>query len=639
MKRQVHVLMMAAALCAAVSSTARGEKASVLLEKGIYKEQTAGDIDAAIKIYRQIVKGAKANRKYVAEAQYRLGMCHLKKKDKTAAIAALREVVSSFGDQKAIAARAEAQLKKLGIVVGGPPSVVATTPPAFANNVDPSLDKMSVTFNQKMKDKCWAWVRRFKDKYPKTTGKPSFDAARTTCSVPVKLEPGKVYWVGINSPPYLGFRSPAGDPAKRYILLFATRTADGKPTPIPEGLLKHAKAINVRSAQAARALKLTKAPWSDGEQMRLKLSTLAGLEIGEVIYTARAAGSAKKQLWRIESYMVVWLTNMWQYTRVDAEKNSFAPVLGRTMNSLMGDYEARYRLPGKVALSSVVGGKKRAREVPVGRTAYDNEQVLFLMRRLPLAEGYETKFSIFPVTSGMVVDCNIKVVGKETVTVPAGKFECHKVDLSVGVGGSTVLNQKFWVSADKHRYLVKVDATSALMELVSVGKAPKKARTVRFARESFAVSVKLPAGWRTIVKPWEQLVGKALYVSLIPPEMAAWTVLTARPRGAGDRSARKVAEADVPVLEKYFKEYKVRPGSWKELEVSGLPAARYAADYLHKGARRVEYRTYILGRESLYWFVFRVKKDQFKAMAPVLDAIVKSFKVEATSKPPTAAEK
>ncbi|MCK4626796.1 MAG: tetratricopeptide repeat protein, partial [Phycisphaerae bacterium] len=95
------------------SAAAFGESVSVLLEKGVFKEETAGDLDAAIKIYKQIVEDAKANRKYVAEAHYRLGMCHLKKGDKAKAAGQFRQLVRSCPDQRVLVTKAKAQLAKL----------------------------------------------------------------------------------------------------------------------------------------------------------------------------------------------------------------------------------------------------------------------------------------------------------------------------------------------------------------------------------------------------------------------------------------------------------------------------------------------------------------------------------------------
>ena len=127
------------------------------------------------------------------------------------------------------------------------PYVTSTEPQAYANDVTPSLDKITVTFDQAMKDNSWSWTGGG-ETYPKTTGQPSYDPNRTTCSLPVKLEPGKVYWVGINSPIYWNFKSAEhGAPAKRYVILFATTDLTGTPTTIPDDLLAKAKEINNRA--------------------------------------------------------------------------------------------------------------------------------------------------------------------------------------------------------------------------------------------------------------------------------------------------------------------------------------------------------------------------------------------------------
>jgi hypothetical protein len=124
-----------------------------------------------------------------------------------------------------------------------PPVVVKTNPQVFSNDIDPSLSAITAIFNQPMMDKSWSWTGGG-ETYPKTTGQPSYDPNRTTCSLPVKLEPGKVYWVGINSPSYQNFKSEAGFPAKRYVILFATKDPNGSPMPLPGVLLAKARAIN-----------------------------------------------------------------------------------------------------------------------------------------------------------------------------------------------------------------------------------------------------------------------------------------------------------------------------------------------------------------------------------------------------------
>lgn len=222
----------------------------MLLEKGIYQEQTAGDVDAAMEIYRRIIEDDRANRPLAAQAQYRLGLCYLKKKQADAAAESFRKVVSLYPEQQDLVAQAQRDLERLGANGGksaspkpARPGVIRTNPPALANDVDPSLDKITVMFNHPMMDRSWSWTGSG-PMYPKTTGSPSYDAARRVCSLPVKLEPGKVYQIGVNSKSFKNFKTAAGTPVPWYMIVFATRSADGKPTPIPQELQQQARAIN-----------------------------------------------------------------------------------------------------------------------------------------------------------------------------------------------------------------------------------------------------------------------------------------------------------------------------------------------------------------------------------------------------------
>jgi bla regulator protein BlaR1 len=126
------------------------------------------------------------------------------------------------------------------------PRVVSTTPVVFDDAVSSELSKITVTFDQPMMDKSWSWVR-WDAPYPETVGSPYYDDEKKTCTLPVKLEPGKAYLVAFNLEPYTGFVNTTGEPAESYVLVFATKGKDGKPTPIPEELITKAKSINERA--------------------------------------------------------------------------------------------------------------------------------------------------------------------------------------------------------------------------------------------------------------------------------------------------------------------------------------------------------------------------------------------------------
>jgi len=112
---------------------------------------------------------------------------------------------------------------------------------------------------------------------------------------------------------------------------------------------------------------------------------------------------------------------------------------------------------------------------------------------------------------------------------------------------------------------------------------------------------------------------------LLSPELKVWALLTVAPHGSVFDSARAAAQGDIETLKGFFKGYTVRADSWAEQKVAGLPAARYVADYQDEGKPMVEYRTYILGKSMVYWFVFRIEKNEFDDAKAELDRIVDGF--------------
>jgi len=110
MKRNALILLAAFAMLAA--PTAEAKSPALLLEKGVFAEETKGDIDAAMKIYKQIVDDAKANRKYVARAHYRLGACLVKKRQFAKATPVFREFIEQFPRETKLVAQAREHIRK-----------------------------------------------------------------------------------------------------------------------------------------------------------------------------------------------------------------------------------------------------------------------------------------------------------------------------------------------------------------------------------------------------------------------------------------------------------------------------------------------------------------------------------------------
>ncbi|MEQ8789403.1 MAG: tetratricopeptide repeat protein [Pirellulaceae bacterium] len=100
----------AAGILLSLASAAWAETPAELLEQGIYKEETVGNLDEAIEIYRKIVAEAEKTREVAAQAQFRLAKCLLKQGKDVAAVEAFKTLVKDYPDQKQLVAEAKKHL-------------------------------------------------------------------------------------------------------------------------------------------------------------------------------------------------------------------------------------------------------------------------------------------------------------------------------------------------------------------------------------------------------------------------------------------------------------------------------------------------------------------------------------------------
>ena len=120
---------------------------------------------------------------------------------------------------------ADARDKDGGVSVKNlPPVVVRTEPQSGDTKVDATkVTEVRVTYSKEMMDQSWSWSQLSDDTFPKTTGKPSYDKERRTCTLPVKLEPGKTYAFWLNSEKFGNFKDASGQSAVPYLLVFETK--------------------------------------------------------------------------------------------------------------------------------------------------------------------------------------------------------------------------------------------------------------------------------------------------------------------------------------------------------------------------------------------------------------------------------
>ena len=366
------------------------------------------------------------------------------------------------------------------------------------------------------------------------------------------------------------------------------------------------------------ALRLQPAPWKDGDAMRFRLLTKAGMEIGHLIWAVNGVEHEGKACWKVGQRLVIPSAGSIMASHVVAEKERFIPVSGRTAHQL-GTVDATY-LPGKVLLQHKGAGSPR--EVKVPDPIYDHEQVIFLMRRLPLAEKYSVSFPVMSVLSGAEgLECRIRVLKRESIDIALGSRDCWKIRIQVYMGAMKAVEQTAWFTVEGH-VPVRFVTDQMDMELAEYTSATQEAMELK---EHGAV-VDLPKGWFGYELP--SLGKDSEIVRLLPPEMKLTGMLCKSIRDSGGGSPKSAASKDIKTLKGYYKNYTVREGSRRTIYADGLKVSHvFAADYEDQGRDMAEYRAYFTADARVFWFVFRMERGLFEQLHDELDSVINGLKI------------
>ena len=113
MEKLRNNLLVVLAVILVMGSLASGKSASVMLQEGLYAEEMKGDLDAAMEIYQKIIADSNAERSSIAEAMFRLGMCHMKMRDEQQARVVFEKLVTQYPDQTGVVEKAQPILDEI----------------------------------------------------------------------------------------------------------------------------------------------------------------------------------------------------------------------------------------------------------------------------------------------------------------------------------------------------------------------------------------------------------------------------------------------------------------------------------------------------------------------------------------------
>lgn len=116
-----------------------------------------------------------------------------------------------------------------------------------------------------------------------------------------------------------------------------------------------------------------------------------------------------------------------------------------------------------VRITARSDGGERSNPLRLKEHYYDNESSLFLWRTLRFEEGYRASYHAVMVNRRKQQVVKVEVVGRESVTVPAGTFQAWRVE--VRSGG---VEQVAWYADTATRPLVKYDNSEMLFLLTEL---------------------------------------------------------------------------------------------------------------------------------------------------------------------------
>lgn len=371
-------------------------------------------------------------------------------------------------------------------------------------------------------------------------------------------------------------------------------------------------------------INLAPIPWSSGEVAFYDIKRSGAGKIGAIAFSTADTLADGVPAVKLSSYTSLLIAGQTDYADTYVTKEGFIALKGASTNSTLGQNRIQYK-KDSLHVASVVKGKKSSNDIEVNRPYYTDLQLHSLVRRLPLNTGYRTDFTLFIQNSTLPLNARLEIKDPEKVSVPAGEFDCYRVEIKAYEQSKLTLDMTYWVSTKADRQVVKAQNASATYELTAL--ANRNDQALAFQKGSLRMSLTAPQGWVPLeIDPLQP--GHDLWLSLIPDGGDTFVLLAATEglKAANDEKnadrVKRIVDGDINALSAALPGFALRSDSRHDLAVAGASAQRFIADFESDGKPMVEYRTYILAPAGLFWFTFRTERTLFDEKRSEYDAIV-----------------
>jgi hypothetical protein len=222
---------------------------------------------------------------------------------------------------------------------------------------------------------------------------------------------------------------------------------------------------------------------------------------------------------------------------------------------------------------------------------------------------------------GTIMNMEITTTGRETVTVPAGTFDCYRLELKFKPN----LKSQIWVSNDDKKNIVKIEVPGSTMELEKIAMVTTD-EPREFNDRKTGISMSAPKGWHFVSSSILTPTPYKIVLNIVAPEIKAAPIFLIWNHAGAIKNVHDIVGPTMEALKKTYENFTIRPESWVYEKIGGLPSLIYLADYDSEDKKMVEYRTYILGPQEGATFVLRTDKETFYEIKEDLDSIIQSLK-------------
>ena len=376
------------------------------------------------------------------------------------------------------------------------------------------------------------------------------------------------------------------------------------------------KLVGQARSHLPKELELLPVPWGNGDEMHLEMKVQTGMGVGIQIYRIEKTNQNGRAAWECNTWQAITANGQLSKSRVLADADRFAPIKSQWRHSLLGQAQATYQENQAVIK---MANKEDATTLKFDQMHFDNEQCAEVFRRLPLKVGFKTRLNIVSPLGGAKVSIGLEVPKMETIEVPAGKFECFRLQLDIG--------QTFYIANNEQRYIVRFEAGGVSAELTTVQSKVVSGQT-KVKTERFALS--LPPDWFAYT-PSNTNNKEKTHTFLIDPNGEINSSIEAGPANelkTKHDSVMSWAQASIDERTKRMKGFTLSDKGLQATKIGDREAATAEFEFVD-GVRPMKSKGFaIFGDSSAINIRFTASADRYESMQPAIDAILASLTVE-----------